>query len=308
MRVTNLGAMLLAMDLNSSQALRRKTLRVISYDGKGKVATNREQTVGEGYAASFQRMIDLIEFQTPVREVIERALRRDVRAYPVIAIRELLANALIHQDFEVSGASVMVEIYIDRIEISNPGVPGVQLERFIDGYRCRNESLADLMRRFGICEEKGSGIDKVVQAVEEHHLPAPEFRVDAVRTTCVLHGPREFAGMSRADRVRACYQHCCLRYVSNEPMTNQSLRERFRLAETSLRMHRMSLPVRKPPDSSSWTAQRPRQKGMRATYPSGHRFISKQTRFRTSLVDKAMMFLLFFISKQTEFSVESAAC
>ncbi len=146
-------------------------------------------------------------------------------------LRELIANALIHQDLDVSGAMVMVEIYTDRIEISNPGQPGVQPERFIDEYRCRNEPLADLMRRFGICEEKGSGIDKVVQAVEEQHMPAPEFRVDSVRTTCVLHGARAFADMSRDDRVRACYQHCCLRYVSNEPMTNRSLRERFGLAD-----------------------------------------------------------------------------
>ncbi len=229
--VTNLGAILLARHLDSIDSIGRKAPRVISYAGKGKMSTNRKLTIARGYAASFEDLIDLVELQTPVREVIERALRRDQRAYPLIAIRELVANALIHQDLGVSGASVMIEIYADRIEISNPGQPGVQPERFIDEYRCRNEQLADLMRRFGICEEKGSGIDKVVQAVEERHLPAPEFRVDSVRTTCILHGPRDFSEMSREDRVRACYQHCCLRYVSNESMTNQSLRERFRLTE-----------------------------------------------------------------------------
>jgi ATP-dependent DNA helicase RecG len=175
--------------------------------------------------------VELVELQTPVREVIERALRREERAYPLVAIRGLVANALIHQDFEVTGASVMIEIYSDRIEISNPGQPGVQPERFIDAYRCRNEPLADMMRRFGICEEKGSGVDKVVRAAEEFHLPAPEFRVDSVRTTCILHGPRSFGDMSREDRIRACYQHCCLRYVTNLPMTNQSLRERFSIPE-----------------------------------------------------------------------------
>lgn len=229
--ITNLGAILLARHLQPFDGIRRKAPRVISYSGKSKVHTNRELETAGGYAATFEDLIDTVELQTPVREVIERALRRDERMYPPIAIRELIANALIHQDLDVSGATVMVEIYTDRIEISNPGQPGVQPERFIDEYRCRNEPLADLMRRFGICEEKGSGIDKVVQAVEEQHLPAPEFRVDSVRTTCVLHGARAFADMSRDDRVRACYQHCCLRYVSNEPMTNRSLRERFGLAE-----------------------------------------------------------------------------
>jgi len=37
--------------------------------------------------------------------------------------------------------------------------------------------------------------------------------------------------MSKSDRVRACYQHCCLQYVSNKRMSNQSLRERFKLGE-----------------------------------------------------------------------------
>ena len=65
-------------------------------------------------------------------------------------------------------------IYTDRIEISNPGEPLVPDERFIDGYQSRNERLADLLRRFGICEEKNSGIDRTVQAAEVHQLPAPD--------------------------------------------------------------------------------------------------------------------------------------
>lgn len=158
--ITNLGAILLARHLEPFDGIRRKGPRVISYSGKSKVHTNRELATVGGYAATFEDLIDTVELQTPVREVIERALRRDERMYPLIAIRELIANALIHQDLDVSGATVMVEIYTDRIEISNPGLPGVQPERFIDEYRCRNEPLADLMRRFGICEEKGSGIDK----------------------------------------------------------------------------------------------------------------------------------------------------
>ena len=87
------------------------------------------------------------------------------------------------------------------------------------------------MRRFGICEEKGSGVDKVIQAAEFYQLPAPDFRVGEVRTTAVLFAHKEFEQMERSERVRATYQHCCLRYVMNEKMTNQSLRERFKLPE-----------------------------------------------------------------------------
>ncbi|MFN0177416.1 MAG: ATP-binding protein [Gemmatimonadales bacterium] len=151
--------------------------------------------------------------------------------FPVEMIREAVANALIHQDFLLSGVSVMVEIFTDRIEISNPGPPTVQVDRFIDEYRSRNERMADLMRRLGICEEKGSGIDKMVHAAEVSQLPAPAFIVDSVRTTCILFGQRAFSRMTRDDRVRACYQHCCLRYVLREATTNQSLRARFGLPD-----------------------------------------------------------------------------
>jgi ATP-dependent DNA helicase RecG len=151
--------------------------------------------------------------------------------FPEIAIRELVANALIHQDFTETGASVMIEIYDDRLEISNPGLPFIPPDRFIDEYRSRNERLADMMRRLGICEEKGSGIDKVIRAAEVYQLPAPDFRVGAHRTTAILFSHQDLEDMDRNDRIRACYQHCCLRYVMNEKMTNQSLRERFKVPE-----------------------------------------------------------------------------
>ena len=132
----------------------------------------------------------------------------------------------------MTGASVMVEIYSDRVEISNPGEPIVPTERFIDGYQSRNERLANLMRRMGICEEKSSGIDRVVHAAEIFQLPAPDFRTSHLRTSVTIYGPRGFEGMDRDDRIRACYQHCALKWVMSERMTNQSLRERFRLPES----------------------------------------------------------------------------
>ena len=144
----------------------------------------------------------------------------------------LLANALVRQDFEATGQSVMVEMYGDRLEVSNPGLPPIKVERFIDEFRSRNERLAELMRRMGVCEEKGSGIDKVVHLAEVFQLPAPDFRTSETRTTAVLFAHQDFADMSKADRIRACYQHCCLKYVSNERMSNQSLRDRFKLPES----------------------------------------------------------------------------
>ena len=61
---------------------------------------------------------------------------------------------------------------------------------------------------------------------------APDFRAGHNRTVVVIQGPKEFDAMDRNDRVRACYQHCALKWVMSEPMTNQSLRERFHLPES----------------------------------------------------------------------------
>lgn len=87
------------------------------------------------------------------------------------------------------------------------------------------------MGRLGICEEKSSGIDRVVQLAELYQLPAPDFRAGFRRTLVTIYGPKDFDRMDREDRVRASYQHCALKWVMSEKMTNQSLRERFHLPE-----------------------------------------------------------------------------
>lgn len=75
--------------------------------------------------------------QLPANEEIGKALRKETRLYPVIAVRELVANALVHQDLSEIGFP-MIEVFKDRIDISNPGIPLVTPDRFIDAYKSRN--------------------------------------------------------------------------------------------------------------------------------------------------------------------------
>lgn len=231
--ISNLAAILLAKKLDAfSPELMRKAPRVVIYEGRNKLNTREDRPGNRGYAVGFKGLVEFVHSAAPRNHFIEQAVREEVKMFPEQALRELIANALVHQDFSASGASVMIEMYDDRVEISNPGVPPIRVERFIDEYRSRNERLADVMRRLGICEEKGSGVDKVVSAAELYQLPAPDFRVGDLRTTAVLFAHQDFSDMSKADRVRACYQHCCLQYVSNQRMSNQSLRERFGVSES----------------------------------------------------------------------------
>jgi ATP-dependent DNA helicase RecG len=231
--IANLAAILLAKRLDAfSPALARKAPRVVIYEGIDKTVTREDKPGNRGYAVGFENLLDFVHSAAPQNRSIEQVVREEVKMFPKQALRELIANALVHQDFQASGASVMIEMYSDRVEISNPGTPPIRVERFIDEYRSRNERVADLMRRLGICEEKGSGVDKVIKAAEVFQLPAPDFRAGELRTTAVLFAHQDFAAMSKADRIRACYQHCCLMYVSNQRMSNQSLRERFGLPES----------------------------------------------------------------------------
>ncbi|MEA2600906.1 MAG: ATP-dependent helicase RecG [Acidobacteriota bacterium] len=226
--VTNLGAILFAKDLHVFEHLQRKAVRVVVYSGVNRVETLREQIGRKGYAPGFPGLIDFINVFVPQNEVIGQALRVEARMYPEVAIRELVANALIHQDFAVPGTGPMVEIFSDRIEITNPGVPLIDTQRFLDAPpQSRNDRVAAFMRRINICEERGSGIDKVVHSVEVYQLPAPDFLVTHQHTKVVLFAYKKLAEMSKADRIRACYQHAALQYVSNSQMTNASLRTRF---------------------------------------------------------------------------------
>ena len=149
-----------------------------------------------------------------------------------MAIRELVANALIHQDFKEKGAGPMIEIFSDRIEITNPGKPLISTDRFIDHPpQSRNEDLAAFMRRVKICEEGGTGIDRVISLIELFQLPAPKFESLENFTRITIYSHKKLNAMDREDKIRACYQHCVLKYLSNEKMTNSSLRERFGIGE-----------------------------------------------------------------------------
>lgn len=230
--ILNLGALLFAKDIEQFEHLSRKAVRVIIYNGNNRIGTKKEQTGAKGYAAGFEGLVQFINDQLPSNEQIGVAFREDVPMYPPLAIRELVANAIIHQDFNIPGTSPMVEIFDNRIEITNPGQPLIDPLRFVDhSPESRNEQLARFMRRIHICEERGSGIDKVVFNCEYYQLPAPDFIVGDNYTRATLFAPKTLRQMDKNDKIRACYLHACLKFVSGDLMTNQSLRNRFGVEE-----------------------------------------------------------------------------
>jgi predicted HTH transcriptional regulator len=195
--------------------------------------TEREVPIHRGYASGFEELVAILNSLLPQNEVLGQALRKEIRMYPDRAIRELVPNAMVHQDFALTGTGPMIEVFDDRLEISNPGLPLIDTLRFLDhSPRSRNEGLAGMMRRLGICEERGSGIDKVIASIEMFQLPPPDFRTDQTHTRVVLFAHRGLGRMDRDERIRACYQHACLNWVTGgKATTNETLRKRFSIED-----------------------------------------------------------------------------
>jgi predicted HTH transcriptional regulator len=232
--VTNLGAISAASDLRKYPSLADKSARVIVYDGLNKTKTRSDIEGWRGYAIAFQGLLRYVCNLLPKSEVIAQALRETVPVYPELALREVIANSLIHQDFTISGSRPLIEIYDDRIEISNPGklLPSKSIERIIGTQpESRNEKLARAFRLYRICEQRGSGLLRAAIEIEVFGLPPIRFEEESNHFKVTLSAPRTFAQMSAPDRLNACYQHALLKYCSHSVMTNKSLRERLKMPE-----------------------------------------------------------------------------
>ncbi len=232
--ITNMGAILLAKKLSSFPRIERKAIRVVEYQDKSRINMLKEDVSNKGYVTGFEETLKYIEALLPSQEPVKGALREKISAYPAIALREAVANALIHQDFSVTGTGVVVEIFSNRIEITNPGIPLVDIYRIVDNPpKSRNEKLAALMRRLRMCEELGTGWDKIIISCELQQLPAPHIDIYEENTKVTLFSKVGFFDLSTQDKLWACYMHSCVQYIQGEFLTNSSLRVRFGVEEKS---------------------------------------------------------------------------
>lgn len=232
--ITNMGAILFAKRLADFPKISRKAIRVIQFEGNNRMNMLKEDIGGKGYVVGFEGLIKFIEALIPTKEPINGALREKKTAYPMLAIREVVANALVHQDFSVSGTGPTVELFGDRIEVTNSGIPLVDIKRIIDNPpRSRNEGLASLMRRLGVCEELGTGWDKIVLSCELQQLPTPRIELYEESTKVTLFSEVPFSNLPPESKLWACYMHACIMHVQGEHLTNSSLRTRFGVPQSS---------------------------------------------------------------------------
>lgn len=138
---------------------------------------------------------------------------------------------MIHQALEQRGTNPMVEIFSDRIEFSNAGAPLIDINRIVDTVPVsRNENIAGFMHKCGLCEERGSGYDKIIASTSKNAMLAPKVENQSNQfTKVILLSKIPFNLTSKEDRIRTCYMHACFEYVNFRTVTNADIRSLFGL-------------------------------------------------------------------------------
>ncbi len=115
-----------------------------------------------------------------LRYEIHSTRRKEILEIPEVALREAVINAICHRDYFEKGAQVMVEIFDDRVEISNPGgLPkGLTPDKFGKRSIAQNPIIANLFQHARFIEKMGTGINRIRQAMHEATLPDPTFEYD----------------------------------------------------------------------------------------------------------------------------------
>jgi ATP-dependent DNA helicase RecG len=153
--------------------------------GIDKVDILDRKDFAEGLVSDIEESLRFIERNTRTGYRIEKLRREDVPEYPMRALREAITNAVMHRDYFEAGANVFVEIYDNRIEISNPGGLPRGLSREELGTRSvrRNPLIADLLHRIALIEKAGTGIRRMIDDARKHKCPEPKFTVNGFFTT-----------------------------------------------------------------------------------------------------------------------------
>lgn len=174
-RITNAGVLFFAK--NPRKFILQSQMTLIAFKGKDRVHIYDRQDVQDDLLTQFNAAVFFLMKHLNRRSEIKGINRKDIYEIPIEALREAIANAIIHRDYSMRGTSLMVEVYDDRVEIINPGVfPGAQKKDFGKISVRRNEHIADLFFRMDKVERAGTGIRRMKEAMATAELPAPHIR------------------------------------------------------------------------------------------------------------------------------------
>ena len=147
-------------------------------------------------APSGERFLDNRKFEGTIKNIIDDGTayvmasmrkgslirgvtRQDIPEYPEVALREAIVNAVAHRDYSnfVRGSHIQIRMFADRLEVENPGglYGGVTINKLQEGQSTRNRLLVQLMEDVHLVENRGSGIDAMLDSMQKRGLPSPVF-------------------------------------------------------------------------------------------------------------------------------------
>ncbi|MDD5656833.1 MAG: helix-turn-helix domain-containing protein [Elusimicrobia bacterium] len=175
--------------------LHQSQMTLVAFKGTEKGHIYDRLDVRNDLLTQFNEAVLFLKKHLNVRSEIRGVNRYDIYEIPLEALREAVINSLTHRDYSITGTQISVEIYDNRVEITNPGgLPkGLSQKTFDKGISMRrNELIADLFFRLDKVERLGQGIRRMREAMAAAGLKAPEFETDGYFRT-VFHRSPEFS-------------------------------------------------------------------------------------------------------------------
>ncbi|MBS3081602.1 winged helix-turn-helix transcriptional regulator [Candidatus Pacearchaeota archaeon] len=176
LKFTNAGILFFAKD--PSKFFMSSKVVCVNYQTNEKVHILDKKVFDNGIINNIQDAISYTKKHVDVRYEIKTAKRKEIPQYPEEAYREAIVNAVMHRDYFETSGDVMIDIFKNKIMISNPGglVKWMKPEEFGTISRPRNQIIAELLSKTIYVEKLGSGINRIKNAMKEAGLPSPEFK------------------------------------------------------------------------------------------------------------------------------------
>lgn len=192
---TNINnAALLMFAENIEKYIYHSQIFLVAYKGTEGIQIYDKKYIRSDLLTQYQEALVFCEKHLNVRTEFENGRRTDLYEIPLNALRESIANAIIHRDYSMSGTNILLEIHQNRVVISNPGgLPdGITLKKLGAKSFRRNELIADMFSRMNLAERFGSGIKRVRALMHEFHCEPPHYESDSFFTVTLMR-PMEFS-------------------------------------------------------------------------------------------------------------------
>lgn len=244
--LTVAGALVLT-DPATSLGAAKFHVDVRAYESEAGVSYVRRDRVAGPVFRQVERATEIIMRDLGTDMVVTGVHRHDLPRLPRRAVREVVANAVAHRSYEIEQMPVVVELRPSRVVVVSPGTlpPPVTIATLRHDQSPRNHSVIDVLRRFGLAEDSGQGIDVIEDSFEHELLETPRFFEDraAVRVELPLAGlvsVQERAWLAELERtgaVEAAERRLLLAVLRLRRLTNAGARELLGMDSTEVRVH-----------------------------------------------------------------------